>query len=151
MCWKCGVFLGFSPHRRFLFFRRGFINFFLYLTHHLLSIPYSHWGFCLNLIHFSQEKLLHPFHCKASLFIFFQLLPYFMQTSSPHCHKRSTVSHLPPTFKSFYITFKIIWRCYYATCGLLWLWLPLLHLRASLMQLKSTVGISGDLHTGMMK
>ena len=129
------------------------MNFLFHLTHHLLSLPCSQRGFFLNYIHFSQNffPLFASFPLQTTSFHFLATSSLLNANQIPHSHKASIVSHFPPTFRSFFITFKIIWTCYCVKCGLLWLQLPLLHVSASLMQLKCTVGSSGDLHTGMME
>lgn len=100
----------------------------------------------------------HPYLYSPSHFNLLQFFAYLIQTRSLHHHKTSIMTHLSPTFMSFFFTFKINSMCYYAKYVLLWLWyiqlvlqFPLLHLSASLMQLWSTTDISGDPHTGRME
>lgn len=125
MCCKCEIFFGFPPLQRFIF---------LLACKRIYQLPSPHnTTSCLSLL-FSESFLYEPhpllagelpslcilFMADILLLLVLQILPCLKQTTSPHWHKTSIMSHLPPTLKSFFITFKINWRCYYAKCSLLW-------------------------------
>lgn len=125
MCCKCEILFGFPPLRRFIL---------LLACKGIYQLPSANTTSCLSPL-FSESFLYEPhpllagellsplcilFMADVLLLLVLQLIPCLKQTTFPHWHKTRIMSHLPPTLKSFFITFQINWRCYYAKCGLLW-------------------------------
>lgn len=99
MSCKCEIFFGFPPlQRSFFFFNpvRRFINASYFLSLLLREVSVLTTSTPCSGISFPS---LHPLMADILLLLVLQLLPCLKQTMSPHWHKTSIMSHLPPTLK----------------------------------------------------
>lgn len=101
------------------------VNFLLQPIHHLIFLPFSQNIFFFFLLTISTAcrrpslSTFHPYLYSPSHFNLLQFFAYLIQTRSLHHHKTSIMTHLSPTFMSFFFTFKINSMCYYAKYVLL--------------------------------